>query len=161
MKAAGRFHAAVVGLITVLLVAVFVASIVTGLDSGGGGAADPGGAMPRPPTSEPRIRVEVLNAAGRGGLAREATRRLRARGFDVVYFGNAHEFGRETSEVVDRVGREEVARSVADALGIATVRSEPDAERLLEVTVLLGLDWPPPQADRAPGFLERLRRRKP
>ncbi len=40
-----------------------------------------------------RVRVEVLNAGGREDMARLATDHLRDRGFDVVYFGNAEEFG--------------------------------------------------------------------
>lgn len=108
-------------------------------------------------TASKRVRVEVLNAAGRAGLAREATRRLRARGFDVVYFGNAGEFGRDSSVVLDRVGDLRTARSVAGALGIRSVASEPDSSRLLDVTVVLGLDWPPPERSTAPGLGERVR----
>jgi hypothetical protein len=108
-------------------------------------------------TPSKRVRVEVLNAAGRAGLAREATRRLRARGFDVVYFGNAEEFGQDSSVVLDRVGDLRTARSVAGALGIRSVASEPDSSRLLDVTVILGLDWPPPERSTAPGLGERIR----
>lgn len=108
-------------------------------------------------TASKRVRVEVLNAAGRAGLAREATRRLRARGFDVVYFGNAEEFGRDSSVVLDRVGDLRTARSVAGALGIRSVASEPDSSRLLDVTVILGLDWPPSERSTAPGLGERVR----
>ena len=52
-----------------------------------------------------RVRVEVLNAAGRPNLAREATDRLRDGGFDVVFFGNADRFGGEQSVVLDRVDK--------------------------------------------------------
>ncbi|HEV2130376.1 MAG TPA: LytR C-terminal domain-containing protein, partial [Longimicrobiaceae bacterium] len=88
-----------------------------------------------------RVRVEVLNAAGTAGLARAATRLLRERSFDVVYFGNAGGFGRDTSWVIDRAGRMEDAQRVADALRIPRVRSAPDATLFLEVTVVLGADW--------------------
>jgi hypothetical protein len=90
-----------------------------------------------------RVRVEVLNGGGRSGMAREATDRLRDRGFDVVYWGNAGDFGEDSSLVLDRVGRAELARSVAEALGIGTVRSEPDPNLLLDVSVVLGEDWQP------------------
>ncbi len=103
-----------------------------------------------------RVRVEVLNAAGRAGLAREATRRLRARGFDVVYFGNAAEFGRDSSVVLDRVGDLRTARSVAGALGIRNVASEPDSSRLLEVSVVLGTDWPPVEKSANQGLGARI-----
>ena len=91
-----------------------------------------------------RVRVEVLNGAGKEGLARSATDLLRDDGFDVVYYGNAVDFGNESSVIVDRVGRVELARSVADALGVRRVRSEPDSNLYLDVTVVLGEDWAPP-----------------
>ena len=91
-----------------------------------------------PPTS--RGRVEVLNGAGRAGLARHATELLRAGAFDVVFFGNAT-VRADSSEVIDRVGRIEIARAAAERLGIGRVRSDPDATRLLDVTVILGRDW--------------------
>lgn len=92
-----------------------------------------------PPTE--RVRVEVLNAGGVAGQARAATLELRDIGFDVVHFGNADRFDREASAVVDRVGRPDFARSVADALGIASVTSEPDPNLFVDVTVLLGSEW--------------------
>ena len=39
-----------------------------------------------------RVRVEILNAGGKEGMARLATDLLRDSGFDVVYFGNAQDF---------------------------------------------------------------------
>lgn len=90
-----------------------------------------------------RIRVEVLNAGGEQGAARVATDELRSLGFDVVYFGNAETFGAEMSAVVDRVGRLEAAKAVADALGIRNVGSEPDSSLYVDTTVRLGRDWVP------------------
>ena len=90
-----------------------------------------------------RVRVEVLNGGGQAGAAREATDQLRDLGFDVVFFGNAGTFEEDSSRVLDRMGRLEVARDVADALGIRNVRSEPDANLYLDVTVVLGRDWVP------------------
>jgi hypothetical protein len=91
-----------------------------------------------------RVRVEVLNAGGRPNLAREATDLLREGGFDVVFFGNADAFGAEPSIVLDRVGRLELARGVADALGIRSVASEPDSNLFVDVSVRLGGEWTVP-----------------
>ena len=91
-----------------------------------------------------RVRVEVLNAGGRPNLARSATDELRELGFDVVYFGNAESFGADSSVVLDRVGSVAGARAVADALGIRSVRSEPDSNRYVDVSVVLGGEWQPP-----------------
>lgn len=89
-----------------------------------------------------RVRIEVLNAGGVSGMAREATEVLRAAGFDVVEFGNASSFDDERpSEVIDRVDRTDVAQAVARALGIDNVQSDPDPNLFVEVTVLVGRDW--------------------
>ena len=85
-------------------------------------------------------RVEVLNGAGRSGLARDATDRLRAAGFDVVYLGNAS-VSTDTSYVLDRAGRADVARAVANALGISRVTARNDSTLYVEATVVLGRDW--------------------
>lgn len=94
-----------------------------------------------------RIKVEVLNAGGVRWMARDATRRLRAGGFDVVLFGNAgpSDVG-QPSVVIDRVGRTDVAQAVADALGIDNVHSEPDPNLYVDVSVLLGSEWARPAA---------------
>jgi hypothetical protein len=91
------------------------------------------------------VRVEVLNGGGRSGVAREATSALRDLGFDVVYYGNAETFSQEPSVVLDRVDHLEAARWAADALGIRYVRSEPDSNRYVDVTVRLGPEWSPPE----------------
>ena len=93
------------------------------------------------------VRVEVLNGAGVTGLARDATHQLRGRGFDVVFFGNADHFRHERSVVVDRVGDLDRARAVAGALGIDSVTSAVDSSLMLEVSVVLGDDWPPPRQE--------------
>ncbi|MDH3205027.1 MAG: LytR C-terminal domain-containing protein [Gemmatimonadota bacterium] len=97
------------------------------------------GRNPAPPTE--RVRVEVLNAGGVSGQARAATVRLRDIGFDVVSYGNAGRFDRDSSVVVDRVGRPELARAVADILGVSLVNTDLDANLFVDVTVLLGRDW--------------------
>ena len=88
-----------------------------------------------------RVRVEVLNAGGTSGVARGATAVLRDLGLDVVYYGNAENFSDEPSVVLDRVGRVDAARTVADALGIRELRSEPDSNLFVDVTVRLGPEW--------------------
>lgn len=141
---------------TLLLVAGLVVSMALGLgpDAGSRAAAAPEEVPDVPAARTPpgeRVRVEVLNAAGVPGLARVATRTLRERGFDVVYFGNARGFAPESTLVIDRVGRAETAREVAAALEVERVLSRPDSTLLLEVTVVIGRDWKgaPPPADSA------------
>jgi pyruvate/2-oxoglutarate dehydrogenase complex dihydrolipoamide acyltransferase (E2) component len=106
-------------------------------------------APPAAPASAPqgRVRVQVLNATPTHGLARKATDVLRDHGFDVVETGNAPR-GTAPGEslVIDRVGRPDVERQVADALGIRRVEARRDANLLLDATVILGRDWREPAA---------------
>ena len=121
--------------VAVVAALVGFGSMLLGL-RGGEAAAD--GA---PPEHGGGARVEVLNAAGVPGLAREGTRRLRDAGFDVVYFGNAGGEARGESLVLDRTGNLQTAQAVARALNIPRVRSEPDPQLYLDVSVVLGRDW--------------------
>ena len=125
-----------------------------GTDAPGTGGEVPASPdLPGAPPELGRITVEVLNAGGREGMAREATERLRELGFDVVSFGNAREFGQEASVVLDRVEDLRAAREVARALEITDVRSEPDPNLLVDVTVRIGSGWEPAEAaaGRDPG----------
>jgi hypothetical protein len=125
--------------VTVLLVAALAGSAAMGFFQ-----PRPAAEVPPPPEAVidgDRLRVEVLNGAGVPGLARDVTRLLRQRNFDVVFYGNAPGGARDTSVVIDRVGRIEDAQRVADALGIEVVRSAPDTTLYLEATVVLGRDW--------------------
>ena len=90
-----------------------------------------------------RVRVEVLNAGGVAGMAREATEVLRDAGFDVVEFGNADAFDRDSSVVLARLGRVDLASMVAGALAIPAYQDEPDSTAYVDVTVLLGSTWDP------------------
>jgi hypothetical protein len=76
-------------------------------------------------------------------MARLATDHLRDRGFDVVYFGNAEDFGQDSTIVLDRAARPRAAYAVSQALGTDWVESQPDANLYLDVTVLLGRGWLP------------------
>jgi hypothetical protein len=129
--------------VTLLAVAVLIGSLVSGIGRRAPAAPSVGAARPGPAANPAarRIRVQVLNASGRSGLAREATRVLRDGGFDVLEFGNGSNFPPDSSVVLDRVGNLPQARQVADALGIRRVSARPDANLYLDVTVVLGRDW--------------------
>lgn len=98
-------------------------------------------ARPVPGEEGGRVVVEVLNASGRVGLARAATRRLRDAGMDVVYFGNDDASDLDSTAVLLRRGDADTAQRVAEALGVGAVRSAPDPARLVDVTVRLGSDF--------------------
>jgi hypothetical protein len=94
-----------------------------------------------PESSTERISVEVLNGAGVPGAAALITEALRDAGYDVKTFGNAPSFEYEETLVIDRSERLGAARSVADALGVDEVRSEPQPALYLDATIILGTDW--------------------
>jgi hypothetical protein len=137
----GRLQTAGIFL-TFLVLAALVGSLAAGL-AGGRGGEDAGAAPGRAPRAVPaeRVRVEVLNASGIPGLAARGRTHLRDYGYDVVQIGNAPGFGADTSLVLDRVGRMDLARSVADAAGIPRVLARPDSNLYVDVTVVLGRDW--------------------
>lgn len=157
---ADRRIEAFVLIVVIAAVVAFGVSTVVGVrrPAGSGGAAVYGeGAVAV--DGESPIRVEVLNGAGRAGLAERVTARLRTGGFDVVYFGNASSFDWERSLVYARSADTVRARAVADALGIDSVEARPEPELHLDATVVLGRAWTlPPSAPRSRlrGWLKRV-----
>jgi hypothetical protein len=92
------------------------------------------------PSPEHRVTVEVLNGTRRAGVARAATRMLRRRGLDVVYFGNADE-AVDSTRVIVRRGDPGRGRDVRLALGVGRIVAEPDTLRRVDVSVVLGADF--------------------
>ena len=93
------------------------------------------------PSPGKRIRVEVLNGTARAGFARTATRLLRERGLDVVFFGTGA--AAESTRIFVRRGDPGQGRDVAEALGARRLVVEPDTLRRVDVSVWLGRDWRP------------------
>jgi hypothetical protein len=88
------------------------------------------------------VTVEVLNGSHRAGAARAATRMLRHRGLDVVFYGNA-DAKADSTRVLVRRGDPARARAVLQALGAGRVVLEPDTLRRVDVSVILGPDFRP------------------
>ncbi|MBL8024089.1 MAG: LCP family protein [Elusimicrobia bacterium] len=109
-----------------------------------GGAGAPQEDLPRSHSGKseagPRVTVKVWNASGRSGLAFSVVRRLRVAGFDVVDWGNYN--GRQNkSRVIDRSGRFDRARRVADVLGVGSLYSDVNPGLRTDVDVVLGDDF--------------------
>lgn len=85
------------------------------------------------------VEAEVLNGAGRSGLARAVTLLLRSRGVDVVFYGDTD--SAPTTRVLARRGDVAAAREVLRALGDGEVAVEADSLRYVDVTVILGHDF--------------------
>ena len=92
-----------------------------------------------------RLTVEVLNGSGRAGLARTATRVLRRGGLDVVFFGTADGDPSKVTQLLVRRGDSTAARRAARLLGVGVTTWAPDSTRRVDVTVILGADWQPPE----------------
>ncbi|MDE2798738.1 MAG: LytR C-terminal domain-containing protein [Gemmatimonadota bacterium] len=89
------------------------------------------------------IRVEILNGCGTGGIATEVGQKLRDFGIDVMTLGNAENFNFPETIVIDRMGKIEYAKQVANVLGTPNViqQKTPDPFRIEEVTVIIGRDY--------------------
>jgi LytR cell envelope-related transcriptional attenuator len=94
------------------------------------------------PSPGKRIVVEVLNGSRRQGAARAATRMLRARGLDVVFFGNA-DAATDSTRILVRRGDPASGRRVRAALGAGRIMVELDSLRRVDVSVILGGDFRP------------------
>lgn len=108
-------------------------------DTSGEETGTPGSADTASGSEPPR--VEVLNGAGESGIAETTAERLRGRGFDVVFYGNAENFDYATTRVIARSERVPAVRRLADVLDVDSVRREPRPDLYLDATVILGADW--------------------
>jgi hypothetical protein len=91
-------------------------------------------------TGEGSAVVEVLNGCGSRGIADRVCELLIARGFDVMFVGNADDFLYDRTLVVDRVGDRSKAIAIAEALGAGAVISQQNNASFVEMTVVLGKD---------------------
>jgi hypothetical protein len=91
-------------------------------------------------TGEGSAVVEVLNGCGSRGIADRVCELLIARGFDVMFVGNADDFLYDRTLVVDRVGDRSKATAVAEVLGASAVISQQNSASFVETTVVLGKD---------------------
>jgi LytR cell envelope-related transcriptional attenuator len=96
------------------------------------------------PGEREHLTAEVLNGTNRPGLARVATRVLRRGGIDVVFYGTADLPEVDSTLVLVRRGAKSSGVRVAGRLGLGRVRVEPDTLRRVDVTVILGADYVPP-----------------
>jgi hypothetical protein len=94
------------------------------------------------PSPDRRVTVEVLNGTKRAGVARAATRMLRRRGLDVVFYGNA-DAATASTQVLVRRGDPGAGQVVRQAIGTGRVVVDPDTLRRVDVSVILGLDFKP------------------
>ena len=95
------------------------------------------------PVALPKIHIEVLNGCGADGVATRLSDRLREHGLDVITQGNAENFNFPDTIVIDRTGKPDYARQVANLLGTKNhiQQMTPDPFRIEEVTIVIGRDY--------------------
>lgn len=96
------------------------------------------------------IQVEVLNGTEVRGLAGTQTRLLRRAGFDVVHYGNYSSQTEQVARILlrnDSVSGDPAVAALMRELGLDTVYLELDPARLLDVSIVLGLDRTPLEVD--------------
>lgn len=94
--------------------------------------------------------LEVLNGSGVPGLARETASRLERLGFRIVRVETAPQLA-QTTTIIDRAGRPEVARVLAELLGQKSVTYEPGTGA--DITVVVARDlvvWFPVRVSQHP-----------
>ena len=102
----------------------------------------PGGTSSIPAPVPAGIRLEVLNASARAGLAEQITKYLRKKRFDVISFGNYRSVTKQT-KIVNCSDNIEAAQLVRDALGLNNLEIHSKAEKsaVIQVRVILGVDF--------------------
>lgn len=91
---------------------------------------------------EAPVVVEVLNGCGISGIADDVAGFLSDKDFDVMFVGNAGDFGYRETVVVDRSGDRSKALEVARVLGRKPVVYQVNSSSFVDVTVIVGTDLP-------------------
>ena len=89
------------------------------------------------------VKVEILNGTNVNGLASRTSHLFRSYGFNVVSISNAENADYERTVILDRQGKPDAARQVAEVIGGDEVHTQygerPD--ETVDVTVILGKDF--------------------
>ena len=88
------------------------------------------------------IQVNIFNACGKDGLAKQVKEYLIQRGFDVKFIDNYRE-GLDNSIVIDRLGDNASSSRVAHAMGISQslITTDIDSSQFVRATIVIGKDY--------------------
>ena len=88
------------------------------------------------------IQVNVFNACGKDGLAKQVKDYLIQRGFDVVSIANYHET-LDNSMVLDRMGDLSTTNKVAYAMGMNqnSITTDIDSSQFVRASIVIGKDY--------------------
>lgn len=98
--------------------------------------------LSRPQPDARPLTVEVLNATGEKGVASQATKVLRSKDVDVVFFGNTAVQNRTL--IYDRTGRFDNARRIRRLLDCpsAEILTQMNLKKIVDATIVLAPDCP-------------------
>lgn len=90
--------------------------------------------------------VQVLNGNGQPGIGRRVTEILVDGGYRTVLTGNADRFDHPTTRILvygDTAEDLRAARDIRDRLGVGVVERSGTPQSVVDVTIVVGLDFPP------------------
>lgn len=89
------------------------------------------------------VQINVLNGCGISGVGITMTNYCRAAGYDVVEMGNYKNFNVETTVIIDRSGKMELSKTLAQQIGISpkNVVQQFSTEQLVTASVVIGKDY--------------------
>ncbi len=94
------------------------------------------------PPALPRLKVALLNGCGISGIAHGLRDLLGTHAdVDVVEVGNADNFAYQRTKVIARTGGLAAAQRVQGYLGFGDASAAPDAQALVDVTIIIGRDY--------------------
>ncbi|MDD8019222.1 MAG: LytR C-terminal domain-containing protein [Bacteroidota bacterium] len=134
-------HKIILNIVIVLLLA-FTAIQLYGIFSSPSAAVSP----KRPnaiDSVQMQIQINVLNGCGMNGVGITMTKFCRNLGYDVVEMGNYKSFDVEETMVIDRSGKMETAKHLAELIGILpkNVMQQFSSEHMVAASVVIGKDF--------------------
>ena len=89
------------------------------------------------------IQIDVINGCGAPGVGQTVTEYARSLGYDIVEMKNYKNFNQDESLVIDRSGKPEAARLLADRLGIdpTNIVQEISRDYFVTASIVIGKDY--------------------
>jgi hypothetical protein len=104
---------------------------------------EPSAATSDAETSTRPIQINVLNGCGMNGVSSVMTEYCRSVGYDVVEMANYSSFNVDETMVIDRNGKMEPARLLAERIGIVpkNVIQQFSSEQFVAASIVIGKDY--------------------
>jgi polyisoprenyl-teichoic acid--peptidoglycan teichoic acid transferase len=96
------------------------------------------------PEEERIVTIEILNGTKTSGLAKKTADLFQSFGYDVVSFDNADTTDTDKTAIVDRIGKSDIAASLADVIKCKNIKTQADSvasDTMIDFTIVLGKDF--------------------